>query len=233
MKKLWEKADLQTMLGGIFGIIAMTAIIYEMSLADFDSASVVGGIKDAASILVTIIVLIIAVRKLIPKKQKLSFEERLKNALEDWRAANSRLIVKSTDDKKGEYGFSMRTNVKDFYHSVPLTKNVGWFVRMPAINAALYEKGKLQINFHLNKGTFFEGIELTAEQLQNKYNVLGNLFCKFIVEKYGSFLSANFKEDTIYMEINPGIQSDEDINRFIEVLNSMIQAYLVAATMKV
>ena len=232
MKSLLDSINLETILGGLFGLVAIIAIFAEMAIAGFDSTSIASGIKDIASMMVAVMILIVAVRRLIPKKENLSFEEKLTKALNNWCATNSTLIVKSKDDN-GKYGFSMRTDITDFYRAVPLTNNFGWFVRMPMIDEAVYGKRDLQINFHLNKGTFLEGIKLTNEELRAKYNELGNLFCGFINAKYSDFVTASAKDDNIKVVIRAGIQSDADISRFVDLLDSMIQAYLTSANIKV
>ena len=184
--------------------------------------------------MVAVMIFIIAIQRLIPKKENLSFEEKLTKALNNWCETNSTLIVKSADDNEtGKYGFSMRTNITDFYRAIPQTNKVGWFVRMPIINEDLYNKKDLQIDFHLNKGTFFEGIELTKEELRAKYNELGNLFCGFINAKYSDFAIASQKDDNIRVVIRTGIQNDADISRFVDLLDSMVQAYLTSANIKV
>lgn len=233
MKNLWDSANLEKLLGGIFGLVAIIAIFAEMAIAGFDSTAIAGGIKDMASTMVAVMIFIVAVRRLIPKKEKLSFEEKFKEALDKWCATNSTLIVKSKDDNEtGKYGFSMRTDITDFYRVVPQTNKVGWFVRMPLIDEAVYGQPDLQINFHLNKGTFFEGIKLTPEALRAKYKELGSLFCSFINAKYSDFVTASPKDENIRLLICTGIQSDSDISRFVDVLDSMLQAYLTSANIK-
>ena len=234
MKSLLESINLETILGGLFGLVAIIAIFAEMAIAGFDSTSIASGIKDIASTMVAVMIFIVAIRRLIPKKEMLSFEEKLTKALNNWCATNSTLIVKSQDDNAtGKYGFSMRTDITNFYRAVPQTNKIGWFVRMPIIDEAVYRPRDLQIDFHLNKGTFFEGIELTKEQLRAKYNELGHLFCDFINAKYSGFAIANSKDDNIHLVIPTGIQSDDDISRFVDMLDSMIQSYLTSANIKV
>ena len=234
MKSLFNSANPEVILGGLFGLVAIFAIFAEMAIAGFDTMSIASGIKDMAGTMVAVMIFIIAIKRLLPKKEHLSFEEKLTKAINNWCETNSTLIVKSADDNEtGKYGFSMRTNITDFYRAIPQTNKVGWFVRMPLINEAVYNKKDLQIDFHLNKGTFFEGIELTKEELRAKYNELGNLFCGFINAKYSDFALASPKDDNIRVVIRTGIQNDADISRYVNLLDSMIQAYLTSANIKV
>lgn len=50
MKKIADRIEIETLLGGIFGAIAIIAIIVEMALAGFDATAIAGGLKDIAGI---------------------------------------------------------------------------------------------------------------------------------------------------------------------------------------
>lgn len=226
--------NMETLWGGIFGAAAIAAAVAEAALNGFEPASVAGMMKDVAGTLVTVMVLIIAIKKLLPSKEKLSIEEKLVRALDDWQEANATMIIKSTDDDRtGKYGFHMRTDIRDFYRSNPLTKNAGWFVRLPAPTPGAYGKNDLQIEFHLNKGTFFEGLSLSADELKTRFNKLNELFCHFINTKYSDFLSASGQNDLILVRLSHPLQTDHDIKCLTDVLSSMFQAYLASANVKV
>ena len=78
MKGFLKKLDNETLLGGIFGVVALAAIICEMVIGDFDNASVAGGIKDISGTIVTIIMLFVAIKALRPEKKKAeNFDEVL------------------------------------------------------------------------------------------------------------------------------------------------------------
>ena len=70
MKKLIDKLGTETVFGGLFGVITLAAILAEMSIAGFDAASVAGGIKDIFSTLITVVMLVVAVSALKPRKKK-------------------------------------------------------------------------------------------------------------------------------------------------------------------
>ncbi len=229
-----KKIGMETLWGGIFGVIAVAAALIEAGLNGFEASAVAGMVKDVSGTLVTVMVLVFAIKNLLPRKEKLSVEEKVVRALDDWQKANSTMIIKSTDDDKtGKYGFHMRTDVRDFYRAAPLTKNAGWFVRLPAPQAGSYTQDGIQIEFHLNKGTFFEGMTLTPEELKQRFDQLNKLFCDFINAKYHDFLAASGQNDLIHVKLSQPIQTDADIQRLKEVLSSMFQAYLASANIKV
>ena len=73
MKKLFaslgDEDSIEKIVGGIFGIIAIIAAVVEMALGGFDAAAVAGGVKDIAGTLVTIVMLVVAINALKPRKK--------------------------------------------------------------------------------------------------------------------------------------------------------------------
>lgn len=79
MKKLVERIGVETAFAGLFGLIAIVAVFFEMAIAGFDSASIAGGVKDIAGTIIAVVMLIIAIRALAPKKKIVGgFEETFK-----------------------------------------------------------------------------------------------------------------------------------------------------------
>lgn len=227
------KLGRETIIGGIFGIIAVGAALLEMKANGLSAASVFSGIKDIAGTMVAIMVFLIAIGSLIPQKERLTFEEKLIAALSDWQKSNSTLIEKSTDNEKtNKYGFSMKTDIRDFYRANPITKNVGWFVRLPLISKENYQAQAFDIVFHLNKGTFFEGVSKSDAELKLAYSKLGDMFSDFINSLYNGFAVASSRFDEIIVRSKP-ITCDDDIKTLVNLLNSMFQAYLVSAKIKI
>lgn len=227
MKKIMDKIGIETLWGGIFGVVAVVAAILELVLGGVNGAAVAGAVKDISGTLVTVMILVVAIRGLQPHRNII---EKIEQALSDWQQTNSALIIKSTDDNKTEkYGFHMRTDITNFYGDKPLTKNAGWFVRLPALVKENYISGNIQIEFHLNKGTFFEGAFLSQDELKTQFDILNQRFCAFVNAQYKDFLTAGGKNDTIVVTIQNPIRNDQDVQKLIDMLNSMLQAYLVSA----
>ena len=70
MKNFFSKLDKETKYAGMFGIVAIVAIVFEMALGNFESASIAGGIKDIAGTIIDVVMLIVAISALRPKKEK-------------------------------------------------------------------------------------------------------------------------------------------------------------------
>lgn len=227
-----RKVGFETFWGGIFGVITVVAAIIQAVMDGGDAYAIVGAIKDISATLIVVMVLIVALKSLLPKKVK-NLPERLERRLREWQKSNSTMIVKSNDDDKtGCYGFSMRTNVDDFYNITPITKNVGWFVRLPMLDSQEYRNPGVEIKFHLNKGTFFEGMTLSSDELKQKFNDLNHLICNFITGKYSALVTASGQNDIIVITFKDKLETNEEISGLIDVLDSMFEAYLVGANRK-
>lgn len=65
-----SKIDLDTKLGGIFGLVAIIAIAIEVSLGDFSVQAIVSGVKDASGTLVSLMVFLVAIRTMLQEQPK-------------------------------------------------------------------------------------------------------------------------------------------------------------------
>lgn len=96
-----KRIDFETKLGGIFGMVALIAIIYEASLGGFSPEATAGAVKDIAGTLVAILVLVVAVRKIRPRKSKETFHSVLHEELEDLERRAQPLIHRAKDYSDG------------------------------------------------------------------------------------------------------------------------------------
>jgi hypothetical protein len=90
------------------------------------------------------------------------------------------------------------------------------------------------LKFYLNKGTFFEGVKMSDEELSASFGKLNSLFCGFINTNpnFTGFASASEKNPKeIHVTVQP-IGDNDGIEKFISVIDSMYNAYLVAANLK-
>ena len=106
---------------------------------------------------------------------------------------------------------------------------------MPMLTTDNYNKGDISIKFRLNKGTFFEGIEMSDEELNVKFKMLNELFSKFIntndkIKGYAEAIKGKTNQD-ITVKIKKPIETVDDINDLVLVIDTMYNAYLVAANL--
>ena len=240
MKEFFKRLERETLWGGIFALIAMIAVVIEMILAGLSAESVVVAVKDISGLIVSVMVLCVAAKHILKRiKESKTFEYQLKNALGAWQMSHANMVVRKEQydyERTGEsatcFSFGLKTNISDFYRNAE-TNNTGWFLRMPLLKKENYQSGNVTLRFHLNKGTFFEGMEMSKEELSAGYNRLNNLFVDFIKSNYAEFVEAKGKDQDIFVTINNPIETSDDINMLVAVINSMYTAYLVAANLKV
>ena len=227
-----NKINAETLFGGIFSIISVIAAIIEMALNKYETVYIAGAIKDIAATMLAVMLLFLVFKNFYKKKTD-NFEERLKNKLNQWAEDNKTVIVKSKPDKMGFYGYDMFTDMNNFYKGSNYSKNSGWFVRFPEIKESNYNHKDIKIDFHLNKGTFFEGMGLNDEELEPRYEKIADNIISYIKMIYSAEISEIFyKNQTITITIVNPIQTDEEMDSLIRVLDSMVKAYLVSANIK-
>ena len=242
MKKFFTKLGVETLWGGIFGLIAVLAILVELFLGGLSAETITSAVKDIAGTVVSVMVFAIAIKQIIKQIQESkTFEDRLKKALITWQTDHSAMIVrKEKYDHEHEntpatcFSFGLKTNLKDFYENRE-TQKTGWFVRMPLLTEENYTHGNIVLKFHLNKGTFFEGMDMTEKELTDGFKELNNLFTRFINACFGKFSEAKIGDSVqdIVVIIKKPIETTDDINDLISVIDSMYNAYLVAANLNI
>lgn len=227
-----NKINAETLFGGIFSIISIIAAIIEMALNKYETVFIAGAIKDIAATMLAVMLLFLVFKNFYKKKID-NFEERLENKLKQWEEDNKTVIVKSKPDKAGFYGFDMFTDMNNFYKGSNFSKNSGWFVRFPEIKESNYNHKDIKIDFHLNKGTFFEGMGLKDEELEPRYEKIANNIIDYIRMIYPAEISEIFyKNQTITITMVNPIQTDEEMDTLIRILDSMVKAYLVSANIR-
>lgn len=244
MKKLIDKIGLETFWGGIFAVITAAAIITEVAMANYEPAAIAGGVKDLFGTLITIVMLIVAVRALKPKKQATSFEERMNNALNGWLENHSNMIVKTSKLPQGhenDFGMSMTTDINRFYNTDTLKsdtgKGVGRFLRITQIDKDIYKKNDVKFEFFINAQTYC--VSSQPDEIQTELmDIAANLtkYIQGIVD--GINVGAAHKEDgrtvVIPVTFKAPIVTDENenIELAMSVIDRMYEAMLVSARRK-
>ena len=106
LKKFIEKIGVETSFAGLFGIIAIVAVVFEMVIANFDAASIAGGVKDIAGTIIAVVMLMIAIKALRPKKKTVDgFEAAFNKEMEQIVSKYSPLIEKDAN-VQGRYNIA-------------------------------------------------------------------------------------------------------------------------------
>jgi len=240
---MFKKLDLETKLGGVFGIIAVAAAILEVVLDGFSWAAIAGGIKDIAGTMVAVMVFLIAVRALLPKgKEELPFEKKLEKAINTWVQKHANMIVETsekTNNATQSYGLHMTTDPDKFYSIERLKSDggsrVGRFVRLPRLEQSNYAVEKPVITFFLNTQTFCANLD-SNDKLEELLDISAKI-ANYISNTFRNISSESKKENgstaMIIITFDHPITTDEDIQSLLDVIDCMYQAYLVSASRKV
>ena len=162
MKGFLKNLDNETLLGGIFGVVALAAIICEMVIGDFDNASVAGGIKDISGTIVTIIMLFVAIKALRPEKKKAeNFDEVLELRMNEIvKKYNPIISFYATEDIKGKE--MKRYNIANKLDALSTNEPGGnnKFFRIAS--------GEIEIEFSVSETVFPGKRETAASRISSK-----------------------------------------------------------------
>ncbi len=105
--------ETETAVGGIFGLVAIVAILFEMNISNFDSSSIAGGIKDIFSTLVVVVLLFKILKDFLKKSD---FRSCFDNAMEQICVKYKPLISKEITPQKKETNSQINKakHLKDF-----------------------------------------------------------------------------------------------------------------------
>lgn len=95
--------------GGLLGVVAIGAAVAELVLGEVNAESIAGMIKDIAGTLIVVMVLLAALKKLVPKKTT-DFKSIFDSEMEKIVTKYSPLIGKDTD-KEGRYNIADNMDV--------------------------------------------------------------------------------------------------------------------------
>jgi len=236
-QRVKRQIDSETKIGAIFGVIALVAILIEVSLQNFNASAIVGGIKDAASVLVSVIVLIVAIRAIKPLLSPKSFEDMFNEELDGWAEKNYPLIVRSEVLSKKvnqkEQSFKRFFMLTDHDHIFDYAKDAisekwktGLFVEMPEIRQQNYVQPT--IIFYLNKSTFIRRVD--REKLDSEIVMLANKFAGAILNNYKDMVaSADDKESSVIIKFRKGITTREDMRELVGLLSYVMNLYSIAS----
>ena len=154
MKKLLEKTDL---LAGIFAIVAVVAIICEVSFGGFTKESIVGGIKDITGIIVDVLVFVVAASVLLRKP--MDFREKFRKEMNKIAEKYSPLLVE--DKKEGCIRYNIASNSDALFTGE---------TKKPERIFELVENKPKEICFYINKSFFVLYTKTLVFILSTLYN---------------------------------------------------------------
>lgn len=217
-----KKIDFEIVIGGFFGIVAIIAIVIEMIAGGLSAEVIAGGIKDIAGTIVAVLVLIATWLALHPKKEKhFSFEKQIVKRLEQWQLEHSNMIS-FKEDKMDLY---MKTDISNFFEGGQ-SNAVGRFVKIEI------EK-QVKLTFSMNRSLFVghgedENVsKMTMERLGNSIFTYAKALCSSAAD-----ISYDKSKNNIVFILKQYPESEGELDKIIEMLNVMYQAFLVGASTK-
>ena len=241
-----DKLDIKEKIwGGIFGVVAIIAAIAEMFVNGLDFASICGMIKDVSGTLVVVIVMVAVVKLMTPKKQAVTFEDKLTGELDQWITDHSNMIVRTSEmpqDHENDYGMSMTTDITRFYNTEKLKsdtgKGVGRFLRITQINKDIYASNNVRLEFFINAQTYCS-VDATAEAAIEELLQVGRSLSSYIVGaidgiEHGEPRKVDPRTVMIPISFKDPIVSDSEdhTDLLINVIDRMYEAMLVSARRK-
>ncbi|MBD5504149.1 MAG: hypothetical protein HDR09_10545 [Lachnospiraceae bacterium] len=212
MKKITERIGVETAFAGLFGLIAIIAVFFEMAIAGFDSASIAGGVKDIAGTIISVVMLIIAIRALAPKKKIAGgFEKRFSDEMDKVISKYSPLI-QIDGSVKGRYNIADDMSV--LYQNIDCK-----YHRMFDFDY----KGEL--SFIVSKTLFMGKSKNDFTELQT---IIINSITSKITREY-DILNEKYKpiQDGFKLTFKQELLTPEDAVKVVEVIDKVILLYIV------
>lgn len=232
---MWKKIDAETKLGGVFGIIAVIAICVQMAVSGFTADAVWGGIKDVAATMVAVMVLIVAVSRLKPKKEPTTFAYTLHKELHELEDRFEPLFSKG--EKEGHENV-IRYNLLTDFTSVFSCQNGTEEKKATTLSKSSHLAGRFfdfatdentKAAFYVNKTTFGSG--MSAEDWKEKAPNLSERFVSCIGRKFQGFCKAKKNKDGDTINITflkeHGLNSSEDAQMLTKLVEFMIVLYII------
>lgn len=212
MKKLAEQIGVETVFAGLFGLIAIVAVFFEMAIAEFDAASIAGGVKDIAGTIIAVVMLIIAIRALAPKKKiEGGFEESFSKEMNKVISKYSPLIQED-GSVKGRYNIADDMSV--LYQNIDCK-----YHRMFDFDY----KGEL--SFIVSKTLFMGKSKNDFTELQT---IIINSITSKITREY-DILNETYKpiKEGFKLTFKQELLTPEDAVKVVEVIDKVILLYIV------
>jgi len=236
------KVETETIIGAIASLIAVVAIVIGMAINQFTTDAIWSGIKDISTTLVAIIVLIVAVRKLSPKRTNETFESVLKNELDSWVNRSAPLIYLATDYDKPGTRYYMLTNMDSIFNVAEMgidelkqrgSKNSGTFngrfIELPQYSEL--NKKSAQFTFYLNATTFSQRAKANGATYEVTLVELANKITTCINAKFKNNFTSNVKEKgtQIIVTTNQPLNSLEDARTLVKLIEYVMTLYTIAS----
>ena len=195
--------------GGILGAIAIVSAILEMLFNGISAATIAGAIKDISGTLIVVMVLLVALKKLFPKKQKgftNVFCEEMKAVTEKYSP-----IIKRIESDKIE--FHIADNLSCLYG-----KDSGSYHRFFAFS----EKDQ-SITFKTSKTVFFGR---TSDDHEKELEDIALDIAKTIDKNFKLVTDISGGKDSFTLRFAEPLENDESAKALVELIDKILLLYV-------
>lgn len=200
-----RKIEKETLFGGIFGGIAIVAIIAEMILGGFSAEAIAGGIKDIAGTIVAVLVFIFAVRQ-FKKKNVKGFDETFNAEMQKIIVKYAPIIV-AAEPEDGTYKDTMRFNLAAKLDSISTNDHGAYYMFFRA-----QHKQVPAVSFKVTKTVFGDRKETVAARIKGKVE---SLFSDDIAEVATA-------GDEVKITFNRTLETDEDAVMLAQIVDCVL-----------
>lgn len=243
-----KRDNLEVYLGGVFGLVAIIAIMVELNMDGFVTKSLITGIKDISSLGVSFMLFVFTAKHLLPS---LSFNKRFNGILSEWFIQMEPLVKKTSVQSKWsnfvprEFSGEEQKNYIRAFLSVDFNKYLieskggkdGEFLFLPEIKQKNYtykEGSPVCIHFAMNRTTFLKNA-LIANSQDTSLVALGNQLCARFRSKFTTIecVCSEEKSDKdkayIKLSIHQSFITDKEIRELFDMIDYMLFLYAIAA----
>ena len=195
--------------GGILGAIAIVSTILEMLFNGISASTIMAAIKDVSDTLIVVMVLLVALKKLFPKKQQgfsAVFYDEMKTLAEKYNP-----IIKPVNSEKIE--FHIADNLACLYG-----EEEGTYHRLFA-----FSENEQSIAFKTSKTVFFGR---TPEDRENDLKEIALDIAKTVAHSYECIEKFSGSKDSFTLFFKEPLNSDESARALVEIIDKILLLYV-------
>lgn len=209
MRELFRRIDKETLLAGSFGFVAIIAAIAEMLISGVNSASIVAMIKDVFGTLVDVVVLLVVLKSLLPRKNGKSFEAVFLTEMEMIETKYAPIIEKAEGKN---YVWNIASNLSAIVGSDP---GKYW---------TLFEfDGISTFSFSVSKTVFMGRSKESFDE--EKARIIADI-CRKIENNYKSLVNCISTSDGFKVIFADELSTSEDAVSAANIIDCIVMLYL-------
>ena len=202
-----KKIGFETFWGGILGIISIAAVIAEMIFNGITPASAASAVKDISGTLIVVILLLFAVKQLIPKKAK-DFKGIFKNEMEKV-ITKYMPLIKADEETEGRY--CIASKIDSLFDN-----NTGSYIRLFDFDY------RSKITFAVSKTLF---IGRSKEEFSEQGKIISDISHK-IGTSYDDVVSCSAEKDGFTISFQNELCTAEDAALAAQIVDNVILLYI-------